>query len=223
MPGRAGEILDEFRTVLGGRTPDIVLPPLVFLLANALWGLSAAMGASLALAALLGLIRWRGGESPRYALGGAAGVLAAIALVWLLGGAEGFFLPGILGTALTAALCLVSLLTRRPLTAWSSHLARRWLIGWYWHPEVRPAYTETTLLWTLYFSGKLLWQAALFRAADAATLAWVQTLTGWPALILLLVVTYLYGTWRLRRLGGPSVEEFKENAPPPWRGQQRGF
>ena len=31
------------------------------------------------------------------------------------------------------------------------------------------------------------------------------------------------GLWRLGNLGGPSVEEFKNGAPPPWQGQQRGF
>ena len=41
--------------------------------------------------------------------------------------------------------------------------------------------------------------------------------------VLLLIVSYLYGTWRLRSLGGPSVEEFKSGAEPPWEGQQRGF
>jgi hypothetical protein len=46
---------------------------------------------------------------------------------------------------------------------------------------------------------------------------------GWPATILLLAVSYLYGTWRLRNLEGPSVEEFREETEPPWEGQQRGF
>ena len=52
---------------------------------------------------------------------------------------------------------------------------------------------------------------------------YVQLLTGWPATILLLIASYLYGTWRLRKLGGPSVEEFKAGTEPPWEGQQRGF
>ncbi|MBT7073025.1 MAG: hypothetical protein HN975_19285, partial [Anaerolineae bacterium] len=47
-----------------------------------------------------------------------------------------------------------SLLFGRPLTAWSSFITRRWDLAWYWHPRVRPAYTETTLLWTLFFGLK---------------------------------------------------------------------
>ena len=223
MPSKLRELLDEFRSVLGSRLLDIILPPTVFLLVNGLWGLTAAMSAALALALVLGVIRWRRGDPLRYALGGAGSVVLAIGLVWVLGRAEGYFLPGLVSGALTVALCLVSLVAGRPLTAWSSFLARRWPLGWYWHPRVRPAYSETTLLWTLFFALRLAWQVMLYRSAQADTLAWVQTLTGWPAIVLLLMVTYIYGTWRLRNLGGPNLDEFKSGAPAPWHGQQRGF
>jgi hypothetical protein len=63
----------------------------------------------------------------------------------------------------------------------------------------------------------------LFQGNAVDELALVNTLTGWPATIALLVVSYLYGTWRLARLGGPSVEEFRDGAPTPWQGQRRGF
>lgn len=217
------ELLEEFRAVLGARLLDLLLPPAVFLITNSLWGLNAAMASALALALALGAWRLRHGQPLRYALGGAGGVLLALALVWALGKAEGYFLPGLITGALTVALSLLSLLTRRPLTAWSSFLARRWPLDWYWHPRVRPAYSETTLLWAVFFAARLWWQVTLYTNAQVAALAWVQTLSGWPALILLLVLTYLYGTWRLRSLRGPSVEEFKNHTPPPWQGQQRGF
>jgi hypothetical protein len=38
-----------------------------------------------------------------------------------------------------------------------------------------------------------------------------------------LVISYIYGTWRLKYLRGPSVEEFRAGAEPPWTGQRRGF
>jgi hypothetical protein len=69
----------------------------------------------------------------------------------------------------------------------------------------------------------LLWQLSLFQAQAADQLAWVNALLGWPALIILLVFSYLYGTWRLGNLKGPSTEEFKNQTPPPWQGQKRGF
>ena len=35
--------------------------------------------------------------------------------------------------------------------------------------------------------------------------------------------SYLYGTWRLAQLRGPSVDEFRNDSPAPWQGQRRGF
>lgn len=223
MPSKLQELLDEFRNVLGNRMLDIILPPTLFLLVNGLWGLTAAMVASLVLALLLGVVRWRRGDPLRYALIGAGSILLAIGLVWVLGRAKGYFLPGLISDTLTVALCLVSLAAGRPLTAWSSFLARRWPLGWYWHKRVRPAYIETTILWTLFFAARLTWQVILYRSAQTDSLAWVQTLTGWPALVILLVVTYIYGTWRLQNLRGPNLDEFKSGSPAPWQGQQRGF
>jgi hypothetical protein len=66
-------------------------------------------------------------------------------------------------------------------------------------------------------------QLNLFQEQAAGLLVVVQLLTGWPATILLLVISYLYVTWRLRTLGGPSVEEFRTGEEPPWEGQRRGF
>lgn len=223
MLDKARELVDEFRLVLGNRLLDAALPPAIFLLANTLLGFSGAMVAALGLALAFGVWRWRRGEPLRYALAGVGSVLLAIGLVWVLGRAEGYFLPGLVNGAITVALCVISLLIRRPITAWTSFVARRWPLEWYWHPRVRPAYQETSLLWTVFFGARLWWQASLYRSARASTLAWVNALTGWPALIVLLVVTYLYGIWRLQRLGGPSVEEFRAQAPPPWQGQHRGF
>ncbi len=91
------------------------------------------------------------------------------------------------------------------------------------HPQVRPAYSEVTWMWVLFFGLRLLLQFNLFQEAATSLLGIVQFLTGWPATIILLIASYLYGTWRLRNLGGPSVEEFKAGTEPPWEGQQRGF
>lgn len=116
-----------------------------------------------------------------------------------------------------------SILAGKPMVAWTSYLARRWPWGWYWHPQVRPAYTEVTWFWAVFFLLRVGLQLNLFQAAQAEQLAGLNLILGWPATLLLLIFSYLYGTWRLRRLGGPSVTEFQENVEPPWQSQQRGF
>lgn len=224
MPDKARELLEEFRAVTGKvGLLDTVLPPVLFLLLNGLAGFTAAMTGALGLSVLIAFLRLRRGQSLVYAVGGMGSVGLAIALALLLGRSEGFFLPGIVNGGLTVALALVSLLIRKPMVAWTSYLARRWPLDWYWHERVRPAYTEVTVVWLAFFAVRLLWQVTLYQNNNVDQLAFVNTLTGWPAIIALLVFSYLYGTWRLARLGGPSVEEFRNGAPAPWSGQRRGF
>jgi hypothetical protein len=218
------DLLDEFRLVLGnGGLIDAILPPVIFLLVNGLFGFQAAMWTSLGLAVLIAALRLLRGQTLLYALAGIGSVGLAIAIAWFLGREEGYFLPNLVSGGITFTLALVSLFIRRPLVAWTSFIARRWPLDWYWHPRIRPVYSEVTIVWTVFFAARLLWQYTLYQAQQASQLAFVNALVGWPALLILLVLSYLYGTWRLKNLKGPSVEEFKQQAPPPWQGQQRGF
>ena len=224
MPDKARELVEEFRAVTGKvGLLDTVLPPILFLLLNGLADLTAAMIGALGLSIVIAILRRRRGQSLLYALAGMGSVGLAIALALLLGRSEGYFVPGIINGGVTVALALVSLLIRKPMVAWTSYLARRWPLDWYWHERVRPAYTEVTLAWVVFLALRLFWQVMLFQRQDTRQLALVNTLTGWPATVLLLIVSYLYGTWRLAQLRGPSVEEFQNGAPPPWQGQRRGF
>jgi len=224
MLDKARELLDEFRTVAGKvGLLDTILPPILFLLLNGFAGFTAAMIGALGLAVLIAVLRLRRGQSLLYALAGMGSVGLAIALAILLGRSEGYFIPGIVNGGLTIALALVSLIIRKPMVAWTSYLARRWPLDWYWHARVRPAYTEVTLAWIVFFALRLFWQVTLFQGNNVSQLAIVNTLTGWPATIVLLIVSYLYGTWRLALLQGPSVEEFANHSPAPWTSQRRGF
>ncbi len=218
------ELLEEFRSVIGqAGLLDTILPPALFLALNSLADFQAAIWGALIAAGLIGAIRAVRKQPLSYALGGIASVSLAIALAMFIGRSEGFFLPDIVNGGLTVALALVSLLMRKPLVAWTSYLARRWPVEWYWHDKVRPAYSEVTVLWTVFFALRLLWQISLYQGQKVNQLALVNVLTGWPAIILLLLISYIYGSWRLTKLGGPSVEEFKNKVPAPWVGQQRGF
>lgn len=222
---RLQEILDEFRSVMMGRGGwiDSLIPPIVFLVLNAMTDFNIALWGALGVAVIIAFYRLLKRQRIHYALGGIGGVIVAMVVARLVGGAQGFFLPGILSGSVTALLCFASVLFRRPLVAWTSHLTRRWPLGWYWHARVRPAYNEVTLVWGVFFALRTLVQFQLYQVGEAATLGLVQLVLGWPALILLLIASYLYGLWRLQNLNGPSVEEFASGAQPPWEGQKRGF
>jgi hypothetical protein len=222
---KSRELLDELRTVLVGRNSflDAVLPPILFLLVNGLAGFQAAMWSALALSVVIAAMRIMRKQPLTYALAGVGSVAVAIGIAWFLGKSEGFFLPGLISGSMTLLLTIVSLVIRRPMVAWTSFIARRWPLDWYWHPQVRPAYSETTFAWAVFFAARLLLQYSVFQSENVTLLALTNFVTGWPATILLLVLTYLYGTWRLAQLQGPSVEEFNSNTPAPWQGQRRGF
>lgn len=219
------ELLEEMRTVFTGRNSffDAILPPIIFLLINGLVGFQAAMWSALILSAGIAILRIVRKQSLTYALAGVGSVAVAIGLARYLGKSEGFFLPGLISGSMTLLLTILSLVIRRPMVAWTSYLARRWPLDWYWHPQVRPAYSEVTFAWVIFFTARLLLQFTLFENQDVNSLALTNFVTGWPATILLLIFSYLYGTWRLAQLSGPSVEEYRNNVPPPWQSQRRGF
>lgn len=225
ISSRFAEIWEELQTVFFGRLrwADSLLPALVFLILNAFFGFQIALWGSIGMALLFVGVRLLRREPVGYALGGFGGVMLAVILARIVGGAEGYFLPGIISGLFTSLLCLVSVIVRRPLVAWTSYATRRWPLNWYWHPQVRPAYSEVTLAWAAFFSLRAILQFELFQDQAAGVLGLFQLISGWPAMIILLIASYLYGIWRLGRLGGPSVKEYKVGAEPPWQGQQRGF
>jgi hypothetical protein len=118
---------------------------------------------------------------------------------------------------------LVSVPLRRPAVAYTSWLARGWPLSWYWHPQVRPAYGRATLMWAGFFGARTAVQWRLFVGGEVEWLAAMRVALGLPALLLLLVTTYLLGRHWLTELSGPSVAEFESEDPPPWEGQPSGF
>ncbi|KAA3661998.1 MAG: DUF3159 domain-containing protein [Chloroflexi bacterium] len=225
MSNRFNELVDELKLVVFSNRGliDGIVPPLLFVLLSLWLRFEIAVWGALAFTFLLTVFRLVRRQSVKAALGGLVGVLVAIALVRLLDREEGFFLPSIISGLGTVVIALGSILFRRPMVAWTSFLARRWPLGWYWHPRVRPAYTEVTWIWVLYFLLRLLLQLNFFNEGQVVVLAGLNLVLGWPATLVLLVISYLYGTWRLRQLGGPSVDEYKQRVDPPWESQQKGF
>lgn len=222
---RIAEILEEFRLVVVGQRSwgDALIPPLVFVGTNLAFGIWPAIACAVGLSLVISVARLVRHRPLRYALGGLTGVTIAALVAIGLSRGEAYFIPGMVSGAMLSTLCLISVILRRPLVAYASFIARRWPINWYWHPKVRPAYSEVTILWFAFYAVRLSIQYLLFRRGAALALSTVNLLLGWPSITLLLVASYIYGLWRLRQLKGPSVAEFQSKSLPPWTGQQRGF
>lgn len=225
MIQKINELLEEFQTVFSGRTNtvDTIIPPLLYALVDMLAGLLPATLSALGLAAFLTLMRLIRKESWLYAFSGLVLTLLAAGLAWFTQNAASFFLPDLLTSGILLAAVLLSIWAGKPLAAWSSHLTRAWPREWYWLPNIKPAYTEVTWIWAALIAARLIVQYALYQQANVRLLGLANVLLGWPVTIAVLVISYLYGTWRLAKLSGPSVEEFVSQQPAPWKGQRKGF
>ncbi len=223
MSGKGSEVLDELKSVLSGKTVDALFPPLIFVIANGLFGLMAASVIAMVSAAGFTALRMLRRQELKYALGGLVSVVIAVGFAYLSGSAENFFIPKIISSAFMVLLSLGSILAGKPLAALISHLTRGWPMEWFRRKDVKPAYTEVTAIWTLLLAMRLIIQVLLYRGRNVSQIFWVNTLIGTPFTIIVLIFSYLYGIWRLGRLKGPGVDEFIEGKPEPWKGQRKGF
>lgn len=219
------EILAELKQLFTGKLniADGIVPPLVFIFTNWVAGLVPA--AVVGLASAIGIVSWRliRGRPLRFAVAGLGGTVVAVVFALRSDRASAYFLPGIISGAVITVVVFGSIASRRPFVAWTSWLMRGWPIDWYWHPRVRPAYTKATWMWGAFFGLRTLTQWWLFQNDQAAALGLARVITGWPALLILLIATYVLGRKWLTQLEGPSVREHEEHSRPPWRGQPTGF
>ncbi|MDZ7834415.1 MAG: DUF3159 domain-containing protein [Alkalibacterium sp.] len=217
------EWLEQLLLVFEKKTIDALFPPIIFFIANQFLSLELASGITLAYLFVLIVYRILKGHTKRYAFVGVGGVLLSIGFSLLSGDAINYYLPGLISTGLIAVACVVSLMVHRPLAAMVSHLTRGWPLDWYMRDDVRPAYKNVTILWAVYFLLKLTIQGYFYLRGDFSVYFYVNTIMGWPMTVVLLIVTYVYGINGLKKLSGPSVEEFQNEEDPPYEGQQKGF
>jgi len=220
------ELRDELKLVFSGRGAgilDALLPFLVYFITNRFASLTLALVFSAGAALLIFLWRLIKKQSPGFALGGLGTALLAGLLAYLGGTDGGYYLPGFITGGLAVLACFASVILKRPIAAYSSHLTRRWPLEWYWHDQVRPAYSAVSIIWGVAFVLRLALELVLYSQGKIYVLGMVRFIMGWPFTVLLLVASYLYGQKRLQTLAGPGVEEFKAGARAPWEGQRKGF
>lgn len=217
------EVWQELRGILTGKTLDALLPPILFAITNAIFGFVVGAICALSLSLILGLMRLLKKQKWQYALGGFILTSIATALSLLSQNALSYFIPAMITSALLTLAALISNLIKKPLAAWVSHLTRGWPLEWFWRDDILPAYRQVTWAWMVFFFLRLSLQVFLFSGGQIGVLSWTEILLGWPATILVLVASYIFGIWKLRKLGGPGVDEYQKGTKPPWRGQTRGF
>jgi uncharacterized membrane protein len=220
---RLKDLLSEIKLIFTGKTLDAIIPPLIFVIINGYFGLSIAIIVSLVIALIFFIYRVVSKQSFSYALFGLVGILLAGGFAFVANNATNFFLPDIITNGFILVVSVVSLVVNKPIAAYLSHLTRGWTLNWFWRKDILPAYREVTYMWTAFFLIRTIIQVVLFIGNDVNSLLWTSTIMGLPATFLILTISYVYGIWRLKQLGGPGIDEFDANKKPPYRGQNRGF
>jgi len=190
----------EFPTLLEqmGGVPGIVastIPVAVFVVVNLVFALQPALVA--ALAAGVALAGWRVARRQplQPAVSGLLGVGLAAFIAYRTGEARGFYLPGLIYSAVFGLAFLTSVIVRWPLAGVIWHGINGDGQGWRRDPRLLRAYTLASLLWTLVFAARLVVQGLLYSADEETWLGVARLAMGYP-----LVGVALLGTiWAVRR------------------------
>lgn len=220
---RNNELIEELTSVLSGKTLDAIFPPLLFVVLNNVVSLQTAIIGALGIATLLGIIRLMKKQKAFYALTGWLGVALAGGFALLANNATNYFLPGIISNIVFVLAIFTSIIIGKPMAALASHLTRGWSLQWFWRDDIKPAYREVTWMWLMLIFMRTLLQIYLFLQDSVNELVWVNILLGLPFTIFILLLSYIYGLWRLKQLKGPGIEEYNSQKQPPYKGQTRGF
>lgn len=167
------------------------LPVIVFVPVSTTVGLTAAIYAALGVAALVLVWRLVRRESVQPAVSGFIGVGISALIAYLVGASKGYFLLGIWGSLIYAAVFALSILIRRPLAGY--------VWGWVnghdrsWRKARRAvlAFDVATVVWVLVFASRFLVQHHLYTQDQTGWLGVARIAMGWPLTAVAALATYL--------------------------------
>jgi hypothetical protein len=223
MKGFLSEIKSELILVFTGQSLDVLLPPIIFYISYRFFSLSTALLVAITIGLYFFIHRLRRKENIWYALLGLFGVIFASLLSYMSNNASNFFLPDIILSLSLILLTIVSIIKKRPIAAYVSHITRGWDLQWFYRKDILPAYLEVSYGWLFFFIARLIVEINLYLSQDIALLTISNIILGLPVTILVLTLSYAYGIFRLRQLKGPGIDEFMEGKEAPYRGQIKGF
>ncbi|NQE93190.1 DUF3159 domain-containing protein [Nocardia terpenica] len=198
-PGRAEELEQTLLEQLGGISGLIysTLPVVVFVPANALWGLTGAIWAALAVAAAILVWRLVRRSPIQPAISGFLGVGVCALIAYRMGAAKGFFLFGIWASLLYGGVFLASLVVRWPLAGVIWGVLNGHGTEWRSDRRVLRLYDLATVVWVVVFGARFLVQQHFYESDSTGLLAIARIAMGWPLTAVALLVT----VWAVRRAG----------------------
>ena len=186
---------------IGGWTGTAItaIPPVVFVIVNAITELRPAIVAAVATAVALAAYRLIRKQPTQQAISGLFGVLIAALIAARTGQARGYFLLGIWTSFLYAVPFAVSIVARRPLIGWLWEFLdpTPGLAGdarWYRCRPLLRAYSWATLAATIVFLARGTVQLTLYEHNVTGWLAFARVAMGYPLWIAAVAFAFLVGT-----------------------------
>lgn len=220
--GADGDRREQYRAQMlrsiGGWSGMVItaIPPVVFVVVNAVSELRPAIYAALGSAVLLAGYRLARRQSVQQAISGLVAVVIAALIAARTGEARGYFLLGIWSSFAYAVPLAVSIVVRRPLVGvlWEYLDPAAGGHGRPWHrrPVLRRGYGVITAVATAVFLARGVVQLTLYGQDATGWLAFAKVAMGYP----LYLAAVLFGLWygrraRLRagggRAGGGSADD----------------
>ncbi|MFF0487953.1 DUF3159 domain-containing protein [Nocardia sp. NPDC004068] len=173
------------------------LPVVVFVPANALWGLTAAIWSALGVAAAILVWRLVRRDPIQPAISGFLGVGVCAFIAYRMGAAKGFFLFGIWASLLYGGVFLASLIVRWPLAGVIWGVLNGHGHDWRSDRRAMRLYDIATAVWVVVFGARYLVQHHLYDADSTGLLAVARIAMGWPLTAVALLIT----VWAVRKAG----------------------
>jgi Protein of unknown function (DUF3159) len=201
---RAPTLLEQM-----GGVPGIIastIPVAVFVVVNIVGTLQPALIAALASGVVIAIVRISRKQPLQPAVSGLFGVGIAAFIAYRTGEARGFYLPGLIYSAVLALAFLVSVLVRWPLAGVIWHGINGDGQSWRRDSRLLRAYTWASLLWTLVFAARLVVQGLLYNADATTWLGIARLVMGYPLVGVALLGT-VWAVTRARRAPNPAEEQ----------------
>ncbi len=184
---------DKVLAAFGGKKGliDSGIPAVIFLVVfNVSDRLNSALFASIAISAILTIIRLARRDTIQHAVSGFIGVLICAWFANRTGNASDLYIPKLLTNLGYGTLYLVGNLVGWPILGLMLGPILGENLKWRNHPERKRAYTLASWLWVAMFFTRIAVQYPIYRSGNVNLLGTVNLAMGYP-----LFIATAYGSW----------------------------
>lgn len=204
------EDVEKLRAMIGGKAGimDGAVPALLFVVANAIWGLN--VGAAAAAAYGVGTVAYRSWKRQpiRHALIGLGGLLLSVGIALITRNPTAYFVPGTALGALAGLAYLVTVVVKQPTSAMLAMAIERKPQSYYRRPEVLRMHMIVTTIWGLAFIGRAALRSWLIVNDQTELLGASTLVLGYPLTATLIGGSVLYLRRGARRIpDDPAPDE----------------